>query len=251
MSAITMRNIYQSGQLKMEDDNKLIYLTPSEPIVYVSNYWIYKQMPSVKQWVNDIETQLTMHKAQGSNHLSFTFPENETPDDQLLKEIKDKDFELSYLELYAISPEELNFNTTIDIDVQFVTQDNIEDYLSIHQVFAKPFGDDYLQQSTEIIRDQFVDDNKDRIIAYKGMIPVGIMDLIKSEDTIEIDGFGVLPDYQRQGIGEVMQSFVATVANNRTIILVADGEDTAKDMYLKQGYVYISYSYNVLKEHIN
>lgn len=251
MSNVTMRNIYQSGQLKMEDDNKLIYLTPSEPIVYVSNYWIYKQMPSVKQWVNDIETQSTMHKAQGSNHLSFTFPENETPDDQLLKEIKDKDFELSYLELYAISPEELNFNTTIDIDVQFVTQDNIEDYLSIHQVFAKPFGDDYLQQSTEIIRDQFVDDNKDRIIAYKGMIPVGIMDLIKSEDTIEIDGFGVLPDYQRQGIGEVMQSFVATVANNRTIILVADGEDTAKDMYLKQGYVYISYSYNVLKEHIN
>ncbi|KYH15347.1 acetyltransferase [Staphylococcus kloosii] len=246
-----MRNIYQSGQLKMEDDNKLIYLTPSEPIVYVSNYWIYKQMPSVKQWVNDIETQSMMHKAQGSNHLSFTFPENETPDDQLLKEIKDKDFELSYLELYAISPEELNFNTTIDIDVQFVTQDNIEDYLSIHQVFAKPFGDDYLQQSTEIIRDQFVDDNKDRIIAYKGTIPVGIMDLIKSEDTIEIDGFGVLPDYQRQGIGEVMQSFVATVANNRTIILVADGEDTAKDMYLKQGYVYISYSYNVLKEHIN
>ena len=123
--------------------------------------------------------------------------------------------------------------------------------MSIHQVFAKPFGDDYLQQSTEIIRDQFVDDNKDRIIAYKGTIPVGIMDLIKSEDTIEIDGFGVLPDYQRQGIGEVMQSFVATVANNRTIILVADGEDTAKDMYLKQGYVYISYSYNVLKEHIN
>lgn len=251
MSNVTMRNIYQSGQLKMEDDNKLIYLTPSEPIVYVSNYWIYKQMPSVKQWVNDIETQSTMHKAQGSNHLSFTFPENETPDDQLLKEIKDKDFELSYLELYAISPEELNFNTTIDIDVQFVTQDNIEDYLSIHQVFAKPFGDDYLQQSTEIIRDQFVDDNKDRIIAYKGTIPVGIMDLIKSEDTIEIDGFGALPDFQRQGIGEVMQSFVATVANNRTIILVADGEDTAKDMYLKQGYVYISYSYNVLKEHIN
>lgn len=251
MSNVTMRNIYQSGQLKMEDDNKLIYLTPSEPIVYVSNYWMYKQMPSVKQWVNDIETQSTMHKAQGSNHLSFTFPENETPDDQLLKEIKDKDFELSYLELYAISPEELNFNTTIDIDVQFVTQDNIEDYLSIHQVFAKPFGDDYLQQSTEIIRDQFVDDNKDRIIAYKGTIPVGIMDLIKSEDTIEIDGFGVLPDYQRQGIGQVMQIFVATVANNRTIILVADGEDTAKDMYLKQGYVYISYSYNVLKEHIN
>ena len=77
------------------------------------------------------------------------------------------------------------------------------------------------------------------------------MDLIKSENTIEIDGFGVLPEYQRQGIGQAMQSFVATVANNRTIILVADGEDTAKDMYLNQGYVYISYSYNILKEQLN
>ncbi|MBF7020435.1 GNAT family N-acetyltransferase [Staphylococcus sp. 18_1_E_LY] len=251
MSAITMRDIYQSGQLKMEDDKKLIYLTPSEPIVYVSNSWTYKQMPSINQWFADIETQASMHKAQGSNHLSFTFPENETPDNQFLKEIKARGFELSYLELYAISPEELNFDTALELDVRFVTQLNIEDYLSIHQVFAEPFGDDYVQQSTEIIRNQFLDDNKDRVIAYKGAIPVGILDLIKSENTIEIDGFGVLPEYQRQGIGQAMQSFVAAVANNRTIILVADGEDTAKDMYLNQGYVYISYSYNILKEQLN
>ena len=28
------------------------------------------------------------------------------------------------------------------------------------------------------------------------------------------------------------------MANERPVILVADGEDTAKDMYLRQGYIY-------------
>ncbi|WP_235980490.1 GNAT family N-acetyltransferase [Staphylococcus durrellii] len=251
MSSIAMSDIYKTGHLDFEDNKKLIYLTPSEPIVYSSNNWIYKAMPSLEQWLADIETQSTMHRAQGSNHLSFTFPEDETPNEQLRKEIKNKSFELSYLELYAISPAELMSAETINIDVQFVTRDSIEDYLDVHQVFAESFGNDYVQQSTELIRHRFADEVIQRVIAYKDKIPVGILNLILAEDTIEIDGFGVLPKYQRMGIGKAMQNFVAEVANDRTIILVADGEDTAKDMYIKQGYVYISYSYNVLKEQIN
>lgn len=251
MTAITMDNIYKYGQLNFEDDYKLIYLTPSEPIIYASNYWAYKKMPSLEQWLIDIEIQSKMHRTQGSNHLSFTFPENETLNKQFITEIKNKSFELSYLELYAISPEELIVDSVIDIDVQFVTENNLEDYLGVYQVFAEPFGEDYVQHSSELIRKHFAKDVKERVIAYKDEVPVGILDLIIMNETIEIDGFGVLPDYQRIGIGTAMQNFVAKVANKRTIILVADGDDSAKDMYLKQGYVYISYSYNVLKEQLN
>ena len=35
------------------------------------------------------------------------------------------------------------------------------------------------------------------------------------------------------------------------MILVADGEDTAKDMYVKQGYVFLSYMYQALKESLD
>ncbi len=36
--------------------------------------------------------------------------------------------------------------------------------------------------------------------------------------------------------------------DSKPVILVADGEDTAKDMYAKQGYVYQSFCYQILKK---
>lgn len=38
---------------------------------------------------------------------------------------------------------------------------------------------------------------------------------------------------------------------DKTIILVADEEDTPREMYVKQGYTYIGKQYNVLKMDIN
>ncbi|NLK09625.1 MAG: GNAT family N-acetyltransferase, partial [Staphylococcus equorum] len=62
------------------------------------------------------------------------------------------------------------------------------------------------------------------------------------------DGFGVDESYQKQGIGSTMQTCVAEVADTKPIILIADGEDSAKEMYIRQGYIYISYCYQILKE---
>ena len=45
-----------------------------------------------------------------------------------------------------------------------------------------------------------------------------------------------------------MQSFVANYAKGKSVILVADGEDTAKDMYKAQGYQYGGFQYVALKE---
>ncbi|MEJ7170130.1 GNAT family N-acetyltransferase, partial [Staphylococcus epidermidis] len=45
-------------------------------------------------------------------------------------------------------------------------------------------------------------------------------------------------------------SYIGELAGQRPVILVADGEDTVKDMYLKQGYVYRSFRYQILKENI-
>ncbi|MDN8848384.1 GNAT family N-acetyltransferase, partial [Staphylococcus aureus] len=37
-------------------------------------------------------------------------------------------------------------------------------------------------------------------------------------------------------------------SDDKVIILIADGEDSAKHMYIKQGYIFISYCYQILKE---
>ena len=74
--------------------------------------------------------------------------------------------------------------------------------------------------------------------------------MIESEETIEIDSFGVIKEMRGQGIGRAMQGFVANYAKHKPLILIADGEDTAKEMYIKQGYTFISYCYSVIKENI-
>ncbi|PHK50348.1 GNAT family N-acetyltransferase [Staphylococcus edaphicus] len=245
-----MNDIYQQGTIYQSDNRKTIYLTPEEPLVYDTNKWAYKIMPTIDSWKLDIAYQQYMHEQQSSSHLAFTFPENENLDQQWLDEINALGFELGIMELYAIEPCDINRSKYNDIEVVIVNDMTLEDYIAIYRKFAEPYGVAYANESIQLIRNQFDTENRLRIIAYKDNTPVGILDLIVGETTVEIDGFGVLTQFQRQGIGAVMQSFVAEIANDKTIILIADGEDSAKNMYIKQGYIFISYCYQVLKEHI-
>ena len=91
---------------------------------------------------------------------------------------------------------------------------------------------------------------KNRLIAYLGKKPVGIVDLIITSHTVEIDGLGVMEQYRHNAIGSSIQSHVGKLAKTNPVILVADGEDTAKDMYIKQGYTYLGFRYQILKENI-
>lgn len=247
---VSMKDIFQEGIIYSEDDRKTICLTPDEPLVYDTNKWIYKAMPTLETWQLDQSTQLSMHHNQGSSHLAFTFPENISLSAEWLHEIETQGFELGLMELYAIESSEVNSFNLHNLEVDFVTKKTLEDYISVHRLFAKPYGQDYVEQSEQVIRNQFESEDKHRVIAYKGKTPVGIMDLIIGQHTAEIDAFGVVHKYQKQGVGTAMQAFVASSAKDKTIILLADGEDSVKDMYVKQGYTFISYCYQILKENI-
>ena len=73
-------------------------------------------------------------------------------------------------------------------------------------------------------------DGKNRLIAYLGKKPVGIVDLIITSHTVEIDGLGVMEQYRHNAIGSSIQSHVGKLAKTKPVTLVADGEDTAKDI---------------------
>ena len=250
MANITLNNIFQPGNIYAEDEDKVIYLTPQIPLVFDANKWVYKQMPSIKQWKADIATQTHMHKQQSSNHLTFTFPENIELDQQWIALINQEQFELGLMELYAIEPQNFKKYVDSEVEVKVVDEHTIDDYISVHSQFAAPYGEEYVRESSNMIKNQYINDAKTRLIAYKQGVPAGILDLIIDETTVEIDGFGVLACHQRQGVGSVMQSFVAELAMQKPLILIADGEDSAKEMYVKQGYVFISFCYHIVKEDI-
>lgn len=245
---VSMANIFQEGKIYSDDQIKTIYLTPEEPLVYDANKWVYKEMPTIDVWKQHMEMQQVLHRKQYSDHLAFTFPENTPLSQPWLDEIKSYGFELGCMELYAIEAKNIHRTQNHYIDVKFVTDQTLEDYITIYRQFSEPFGLKYTEESIRVIRNQFRSESKSRIIAYDNHTPVGILDLIITEKIVEIDGFGVLEDYQRRGIGKTMQSFVADVSDDKVIILIADGEDSAKHMYIKQGYTFISYCYQILKE---
>ncbi len=57
MASISMSDIYCNGTIFENDDEQLIYLTPSFPQRYTSNTWIYKKTPTQERWLKDLERQ--------------------------------------------------------------------------------------------------------------------------------------------------------------------------------------------------
>lgn len=65
------------------------------------------------------------------------------------------------------------------------------------------------------------------IAFYKGKA-AGSVDVIIKESTAEIDGLMVHEDFQKKGIGSRLQKSVMDQFKDKTIVLVADGEDTQR-----------------------
>jgi len=56
-----------------------------------------------------------------------------------------------------------------------------------------------------------------------------------------------LASYQRMGIGSTIQHFVMEHFHTKTVILVADGEDTPREMYQNQNYRFEGFQFEALK----
>lgn len=238
MASISMSDIYCNGTIFENDDEQLIYLTPSFPQRYTSNTWIYKKTPTQERWLKDLERQHQLHTNQGSNHYAFSFPENEQLDNHWMAMFKDMNFELGIMELYAIESDALaNLPRNSDVEIAVVDESHIDAYLKVAYQFSLPFGKDYADAHEEMVREHYQKDVIKRLVAYLNNEPIGVVDVIESENYIELDGFGVLEQFRHQGIGSTIQSLIGEYAiskNHKPIILVTDGEDTAKDMYAKQ-----------------
>ena len=71
--------------------------------------------------------------------------------------------------------------------------------------------------------------------------------MILSENTVELDNLIVLHPYRNKGVASRLQQYVMSQFADKIVILAADGDDTAREMYQKQNYQYLGYRYEVLK----
>lgn len=247
MSHISFNHIHRDGQIISETEEYKQIHESDFLSRYDSNLITWKCMPSV-ELLKEAEGNLkNFHLQTNQKHYKFIFPPNEQLTDEVQTYLSSNNYNIGFLELYSILPKDFSAIRNAKVLLQFVTEENLEDFLQLQFNEDLQFGENFAKEKQAFLLRQYVKNNIHYIIAYDQMIPIGSVIVIEKEDTAEIDNLFVLDSYQRKGIGSTIQHFVMEHFHNKTIILVADGEDTPKEMYQRQNYHFEGFQYEALK----
>ncbi|MCR8657677.1 GNAT family N-acetyltransferase [Paenibacillus endoradicis] len=247
MNNITFEHIHILGHIINDNEMYRQYHYPEMLNRYDSNFIQWKKMPTLTQF-KEIELAIhTFHKANNQQHMKFIFPANIKILDEITTYLSAESYQIGYLELYAIQPSTFTVAKIVTIDVQQVTDSNLEDFLKLQYDEDLKYGESFAKDKQQLLLRQFNDRSKQQVIAYFEGIPAGSAEIIVQAETVEIDNIFVVKALQRKGIGGQIQRFVMDNYEHKTVLLLADGEDTAREMYQKQNYVYQGYRFEVLK----
>lgn len=248
MKQITFEDIYTLGEIVAENVQYRHYHYPEMLTRYDSNFIEFKMLPSLTEF-KEAETYLReFHLEKGQKHVKFYFPANIKPSEELITYLTDMGYEIGFLELYAIQPKHFpSVRNNPDIDIQVVTDKTLEALLHLQYQHDLDFGSDFAMQKADLIKRQFEDQNIQQVIAFYKGCPAGYVDVIISSETAEIDNLAVDQQFRNKGIGSRLQKFVMDTFPEKMVILVADGEDTPREMYKKQNYQYHGFKYQTHK----
>jgi GNAT superfamily N-acetyltransferase len=248
MNQLTFENIYTLGHVVYENDLYIHFHYPEMLIRYDSNFSDFRRLPSISEFIEAANYLREFHLKHGQKHVKFTFPANVKLTDDLIKYMNESGYSIGFLELYAIQPDQFpQVSDNTDIEIQVVTDENFEAFLKLQYQQDLEFGREFAEQKVDQHRRNFQDPSFVQLLAlYKGT-PAGSVDVILTDETAEIDGLVVDESFQKRGIGSRLQKFVMNQFPSKTIILVADGEDTPREMYRKQNYEYLGFKYNAQK----
>ncbi|SOC25675.1 acetyltransferase (GNAT) family protein [Ureibacillus xyleni] len=244
---VSFEQINIIGDIIYEDENLKHYHYSEMLSRYDSNFIEFKRMPTIEEFQLWETSLREFHRKNNQDHLKFKFPPNEHISDTLTHYLKNEQYHIGFLELYSIQPSQFTVPKNDLVEVQFVTENQLEQFLTLQYNQDVKLGANFAKEKQQMQLRRFNDDDTHFLIAYFEGIPAGYVELIEKENTVEIDNLLVLEELRHKGIGGHIQKAVMEKFPNKTVILVADGEDTPKDMYQKQGYQYQGFQFEVLK----
>lgn len=217
---------------------------------YDSNYFQLKYQPSPREFELIEEMQEYFHRDKGMEHIKFYWPENTGVTPAMMRYFEDNGYELEYLELYQLEP--TLFHPTREyqhVDVCVVDEESLADFKRISYPEDLHFGKDFAEAKKDFYDWQWQEPSITLLIAYIKNEPVGTLTIIEESETIEIDDVATVKAYRKNGVATALQQFVVdrALASHKLILLIADGEDTPKNMYQRQGYTYVSYKVGAQK----
>lgn len=248
METITFEKINHYGIKVFENDLYNHIHNPEMLLMYDCNFLQFKKNPTLLDFTKAEDYLREFHLKHDQHHLKFYFPENATILPEVREYLSQCNYHDSRLELYYIQPKRFpKINGNPEISVQSVTEENLDTFLKFQYELDFKYGLGYAEQRQAQHRRNFYSDSFQQVIAYFRGLPAASVDLIITDDTVEIDGLIVLDAYQKRGIGSMIQRYVMDQFMDKKVILVASGDDTPREMYIKQNYKYVSYKYEVMK----
>lgn len=179
-------------------------------------------------------------------YYSFVLPMNQPLAPDLFTSIGEVGYEISLTKLMVLDPADFKATTKAKdtygdrLVLKEVDSSIEQDYFNFNQVFDKAIDDSgqFAAQKLNYYPWFLAENNTTALAVYIDDKLVAITDIIRLAHAYEIDNFQVLDDYQRQGIGSLIQQWVCdkALAEGKMVILSADADDTPYDMYVKQGY---------------
>jgi len=219
--------------------------------MHIENYVIFHRIPTFAEFV-ETETYLkSEHQKYGQDFIKFIWPEDCEIPQPIISYLGSNDFSLDVLELYAAPPgtfvpTRIN-ETPSDVKVEWVNANNRNAYLALSARADKGVSEEFAKQKQPYTQAKFDNPAFRPLVAMGSGEAVGSLDLYLKEDSIEIDNFYVGRDSRCKGTGTALQQFVMEHADGKTVLLVADAADTAREMYNRQNYTYVSFRYELLK----
>ncbi|WP_228551111.1 DUF5613 domain-containing protein [Sporosarcina cascadiensis] len=177
MKKITFANIYTLGNIVTETNQYRHVHYPKMLSRYDSNFIAFKDLPSIEDFEDKEEFLRTFHVSKGQNHVKFCFPESVELPYELNTYLQGKGYDIGFLELYAIQPSHFpSVTMNSGIDIQAVTEDNLEIFLDLQYLSDVQYGEEFAKQKTDLLKRQFSEPNIHQVLAfYKGK-PAGSVD---------------------------------------------------------------------------
>jgi GNAT superfamily N-acetyltransferase len=248
MREITFENIYTIGEVIEENDVYKHVHYPEMLVRYDSNFLEFKKMPTLKEFKEGKAYLRKFHQGRGQKHIKFYFPPNMEISDDLAGYLKLEGIDTGFMELYSIDPSDFRrVSENEDVIVKEVSEDEFDKFIALQYEQDLAYGQDFADQKIALQERQLNDPSIVQLLSYYKGEPAGAADVIIEEETAEIDGFFVLEKWQRKGIGTSVQQYVMDRFKDKMIILVADGEDTPREMYQKQNYRCLGFQYQAQK----
>ncbi len=129
---ITFENINTLGNIVFENKLYKHIHYPEMLVRYDSNFIEFKKMPSLSEFIEAASYLREYHLKNNQRHIKFYFPANEKLATELVDYLNQSGYDIGFLELYAIQPNQFPpMDDRPDIEIQVVSEENLKPFLLI------------------------------------------------------------------------------------------------------------------------